>query len=580
MFEEHSQEVRQENIEPLAVVTVVVPIRNEERFIGKCLDSLIRQDYPSDRIEVLVVDGRSEDASRAIVLEKSQEHNSIRLLDNSKRIAPAALNIGILNAEGDIVVRLDGHHFAASDFVSKNVACLSTPGVDCVGGPICTISQSFVGEAISKAMSCPFGVGNAYFRYSQKEKLVDTVANPAYRREVFDRIGLFDEELVRNQDDEFNYRLRAHGGRILLSPEIRSWYVCRSSLRKLWRQYFEYGYWKVRVLQKHPRQMRWRQFVPPVFVGALLGTLALSAFGILWPLALIAGTYLAANLAASLWVATRSDLRYLTILPLAFVILHISYGIGFLNGLIRFADRWGDRGRSVPRIHDETDRIRAEYARRAREIDQDARYSLFNPGALFTHTQRARHVLAMLRRHDLHPLRNRVILEVGCGGGGVLRELLAYGADVSRLHGIDLRECALHNARLIHPDLPLACANGQVMPYPDRSFDLVLQFTAFSSVLSPDVRAMMAREMMRVVKPEGLIMWYDFWLNPTNARTRGVRPREIAALFPECRLVFRRITLAPPLARRLAGRAWGVCLMLEWLRLFNTHYLVAIRPQA
>ena len=347
MLKEHLPQLGRQNEKPLPTVTIVVPMRNEERFIGECLDSLIQQDYPSDWIEVLVVDGRSEDASRSIVLEKSREHDFIRLLDNPKRTAPAALNIGIRNAAGDVIIRLDGHHYAASDFISKNVVLLSKPGVACVGGPICTISDTFVGKAISLAMSCPFGVGDALFRYSQKEQYVDTVANPAYRREVFDCIGLFDEELVRNQDDEFNYRLRAHGGRILLSPQIRTWYTCRSSLRKLWRQYFEYGYWKVRVMQKHPRQMGWRQFVPPIFVLALLGALGLSVLGIFWPLALIAGNYLVANLVASLWVAGRSDFQYLAVLPVAFTILHLSYGTGFLKGLIHFANRWGDRGSSV-----------------------------------------------------------------------------------------------------------------------------------------------------------------------------------------------------------------------------------------
>jgi len=341
---EGHQSLIEQTGEPLPMVTIVVPIRDEEEFIGKCLDSLIQQDYPSDRIEVLVVDGRSEDDSRLIVLAKSQEHDFIKLIDNPKRITPSALNLGIRNASGDVIIRLDGHHYAASDFVSKNVAYLARPEVACVGGAICTISDSFVGKAISLAMSSPFGVGNALFRYSRKEQYVDTVANPAYRREVFDRIGLFDEELVRDQDDEFNYRLRAHGGHILLAPQVRTWYVCRSSLGKLWRQYFEYGYWKVRVLQKHPRQMQWRQFVPPVFVLALLAALGMSAsLGVFWPLALVAGSYCAANLTASFWVAAQNDWQYLAVLPIAFAILHISYGLGFLKGLVHFINRWGDR---------------------------------------------------------------------------------------------------------------------------------------------------------------------------------------------------------------------------------------------
>jgi SAM-dependent methyltransferase len=233
----------------------------------------------------------------------------------------------------------------------------------------------------------------------------------------------------------------------------------------------------------------------------------------------------------------------------------------------------------MSRTQNELRRIRDEYARRARDIDHDALYSLFNPGALFLQTQRARHVLSMLRQHGMRSLRDRTVLEVGCGGGGVLREFLAFGTDVSRLHGIDLLEQRLRQASLANPNLLLACADGQSPPYPDKSFDLILQFTAFTSVLAPEVKVAMAREMLRVLKPDGIILWYDFWLNPTNAQTRGIRPREIKALFPNCHFKFRRITLAPPIARRLAELAWGACLLLEWLRLFNTHYLVVIRPQ-
>jgi ubiquinone/menaquinone biosynthesis C-methylase UbiE len=225
-------------------------------------------------------------------------------------------------------------------------------------------------------------------------------------------------------------------------------------------------------------------------------------------------------------------------------------------------------------------RIRTEYSRRAQDTDQITLYSLFNPGALFLQTQRARHVLSMLSRHGICSLRNRMILEVGCGGGGVLREFLAYGADAARLHGIDLLEWRLNEAYRIAPNLQFACAEGQALPYPDRSFDLALQFTVFTSVLSVEVKTTMAHEMLRVLKPDGLVLWYDFWLNPVNAQTRGIRPCEVKALFPNCLFEFRRITLAPPIARRLAGQAWGACLLLEWLWLFNTHYLVAIRPQS
>jgi succinoglycan biosynthesis protein ExoA len=210
---------------------------------------------------------------------------------------------------------------------------------------------------VALATSTPFGVGGARFHYSDEEEWVDTVYMGAWPRQVFEKTGLFDEELVRNQDDEFNYRLRQQGGRILLSPAIRSEYTVRSTPLALLRQYAGYGYWKVRVLQKHPLQMSLRQFVPPAFVLALLfsALLFLLSFlplpntvlglpsSLLRPLSLVVpALYLLANLAASLWTALLHGWSSLPFLPFIFAILHLSYGLGFLLGLVKFWNRWAD----------------------------------------------------------------------------------------------------------------------------------------------------------------------------------------------------------------------------------------------
>ena len=328
----------------LPLVSVIMPIRNEAEHIERCLAAVLAQDYPADLLDVTVVDGMSDDGTREIVGNYVRGYPNVRLLNNPGRIVPTALNIGIRAVQGDIIIRVDGHTTLAPDYVHQCVAALERTGADNVGGRMDAQARGYFGKAVALATSSPFGVGSARFHYSHEEEWVDTVYLGAYRREVFERIGLFDEQMVRDQDDEFNYRLRAYGGRILLCPQIRSRYTCRSSPRKLWRQYFEYGFWKVRVLQKHPRQMSWRQFVPPAFVAALLVALGLSALGIFWPLALIAGSYTVANLAASLWIGGRCGLRYLAVLPVVFSILHVSFGTGFLIGLIRFASQWGDRG--------------------------------------------------------------------------------------------------------------------------------------------------------------------------------------------------------------------------------------------
>ena len=321
--------------ESTPIVSVIVPMRNEEAYIAKCLRSIIEQDYPKDSMEILVVDGLSDDRSREIVEEFRQEYPFIRLLDNPQRIVPTAMNIGIKEAGGEVIIRVDGHCRLAPDYISQCVRYLEETGVACVGGAIESIGQTPIARAISLAMSSPFGVGDAYFRYSKKERYVDTLAFGAYRREVFDTIGLFDEKLVRNQDYDLNYRLRKAGGKILLTPAIKSHYYTRSSLRNLWSQYFHYGFWKVQMLRKHSRSVRVRQLVPPLFVLALLLSGALSVISSLaaWVFALVVASYLSLSLAFSLSIAARKGWRYLPILPVIFACLHLSWGLGFLYSL-------------------------------------------------------------------------------------------------------------------------------------------------------------------------------------------------------------------------------------------------------
>jgi GT2 family glycosyltransferase len=318
-------------------VTVIIPMYNERAYVGECLDSLIKSDYPAGYFEVLVLDGRSDDGSQNIVLKLARKYDFVRPLDNPRRITAAAMNVGIQNARGDVIIVLSAHSFVASDFISQNVACLSKTGADCVGGPIHSTFESFLGKTISLAMSSPFGVGNALFRYSQKEQYVDTVAFGAYRRQVFDEIGLFDETLVYNEDDEFNYRLRKHGGKIFLTPAIKSFYHCRTSLGQLWKQYFRYGFGKVRVIQRHPEATMIRHFVPFTFVSTLLVSGLLGTLNpiFLWLFLSVLASYLIVSFLFSLRISARNGWKHLPVLPVAFACLHFSYGLGFLVGLLR-----------------------------------------------------------------------------------------------------------------------------------------------------------------------------------------------------------------------------------------------------
>jgi glycosyltransferase involved in cell wall biosynthesis len=332
-------------------ITVIIPIRNESSYISRCLDSVLNQvGLENYQEEVIVADGLSTDNTFEKINEYQQNHSNIILIDNPGKIVPTGFNNALLIAKGNIIIRIDGHTVIAPDYVANCVKLLQESEVDNVGGRMNAIGTTRFGQTVAIATSTPFGVGGSHFHYSEKEEWVDSVYMGAWKREVFEKIGLFDEELVRNQDDEFNYRLRKHGGKILLSPKIKSEYTVRSTPLALWKQYFQYGYWKVRVLQKHPRQMSLRQFVPPAFVASLILSFALALFfQLFWFIFLgISGSYLLANLLASFLTSAKKGWRHLLLLPLVFAILHISYGLGFLVGLVKFANRWNDKIGKVP----------------------------------------------------------------------------------------------------------------------------------------------------------------------------------------------------------------------------------------
>ena len=323
-------------------VTVVMPVHNEEHYIERSLGAVLAQDYPADRMEVLVVDGMSDDRTREIVTTFGGK-GGVRIIDNPGRIVATGLNRAIPEARGSIVVRVDGHCEIASDYVRRSVELLATGDHAGVGGVIETVGETDVARTIAVAMSSHFGVGGSAFRTGRSRPIdADTVPFPAYPKSVLDEAGPYDEELVRNQDDEYNYRLRHTGRRLLLHPGIRSRYWSRARLGSLWRQYYQYGVFKVRVMQKHPAQMRARQLVPPLFVAAVVAA-ALCAVWSSWGrllLAAIGGPYVLMNLAASAWAARRAPWKTAALLPFVFAILHFSFGLGFWHGLVRFASRW------------------------------------------------------------------------------------------------------------------------------------------------------------------------------------------------------------------------------------------------
>lgn len=319
-------------------VSIVISCRDEQDYIEACIRSLLAQEPTPGGFEVIIADGMSNDRTRDILNQLAREEPRLRILDNLGRIAPTGLNAAIRAAQGRIIIRIDAHTEYASDYVRQCLAVLQETGADNVGGPWIAEGEGSIGRAVAAVFQSPFAVGGARGHNPDYVGAVDTVYLGCWPREVFDRIGLFDEEMVRNQDDEFNLRLMRAGGKIWQSPRIRSWYRPRGSLRALFRQYMQYGYWKVRVIQKHRMPASVRHLVPGSFV---LSSIALSLGALWWPLAAwgwlgLMGTYTACNVAASYSTAARYGWKLLPLLPLVFACYHFAYGCGFLHGLWDF----------------------------------------------------------------------------------------------------------------------------------------------------------------------------------------------------------------------------------------------------
>jgi glycosyltransferase involved in cell wall biosynthesis len=322
------------NVDLLPSVSLVVAMRNEEAHIQRCLKSLLDQDYPPDRLSVIVADGSSTDRSVAIVENAIHDRPSFHLIANSRLTQAAGWNAGIRRARADVVGIVSAHTELASNYVSAAVETLLRTDAAMVGGPARAISSTVTGRAIALAMSTPFGVGGARFRYLSKEADVDTVFMGVCRRETYLKFP-FDEEMVRDQDDELSYRLLDAGLRIVCNPAIQSSYASRPSLIALARQYADYGFWKIRVITKHPAQTRLRHIIPATLVIALLAS-AVSAQGLpmsRFLLGLTAGSYAAANIAASVYFGRKAGWRVAALMPVAYATLHLSYGSGFIAGL-------------------------------------------------------------------------------------------------------------------------------------------------------------------------------------------------------------------------------------------------------
>ncbi|MFI5285931.1 MAG: glycosyltransferase family 2 protein [Candidatus Dormibacteria bacterium] len=332
-------------------VSVVLPVLNEERYIEACLTSVLTQDYPPDRIEVIVADGGSSDGTREIVAAIAARDTRVRLIDNPGRMQAAGLNRAILASTGDVIARQDGHAEWAPDHLRRSVALLLATGADNVGGRQEAVGDGASGRAIAHAMGSPFGVGGARFRYSEKEEEMPTVFLGTFRRTAFERVGLFDEAYPPHEDYELNERIRSTGGRITFSPDIRTRYHVRSGLRALGRQYYRYGRGKVRVARASPSVIRPYHLAAPALVLALPVITAMAVTGRGRRLAIAgAGAYAAACVTAGQLAARTEPLGVRARTSAAFAVMHVAWGSGFWAGVLEAAAGVATGGGAPPSL--------------------------------------------------------------------------------------------------------------------------------------------------------------------------------------------------------------------------------------
>ena len=319
-------------------VSVVIPCRNEEKNIEACIHAIYSNTFcDNNDVEVLIIDGKSTDNTIKILEQLKITHPRIKIIENIKQVTPVAFNLGVKNANGDYIQIIGARQIISDNYLEKAVSFLeNNPDVWCIGGAVENIYENTTSEIISKAMDSPFGVGGGNFRILKKSTYVDTVGTPMYPKWVFDKIGYFDEALVRNQDDEFNYRVTSNGGKIYLNTEISIKYQVRAKYNKLYRQYYQYGYWKVYVNKKVGTITSIRQLAPAILVSLIIFGAPIALLNLMLSILYLFGIMV--YLSGAIYFSTRKakDVAEFFLIIYTFFILHFSYGLGYIKGIIDF----------------------------------------------------------------------------------------------------------------------------------------------------------------------------------------------------------------------------------------------------
>jgi len=318
-------------------VSVIIPCRNEEKHIKSCIEAILLSDYGAENIEILVVDGMSDDNSRKIIREITSKNQDVKLIDNVGKITPLAFNLGIKNSSGNYIVIVGARQLIEKNYISHCIAILdSNTQIGCVGGKVNNVYENPTSKIIATAMDSSFGVGVGNFRNKEEDGFTDTVGTPVYRKSIFNEIGLFDEALVRNQDDELNFRLLKKGYKIFFTVKTGMKYFVRANYKNLYRQYFQYGYWKVYVNRKHKAITTFRQLVPAVFVGFVILGLFMAILNKYLAFCYLTVLLLYLLLAFVSAFAKAEEKKDVFKIIFSYLILHWSYGSGYLKGLLDF----------------------------------------------------------------------------------------------------------------------------------------------------------------------------------------------------------------------------------------------------
>ena len=508
-------------------LSIIVPCRNEGRFIGGCLESILNNGYPTDDFEVLVVDGMSIDGTRETVARIAGNYPAVRLLDNPNGLTPCALNIGVDAAHGEIVMRVDAHSTIATGYIARCLAALEQTAADDVGGSwrIAPRRDHLIDRAVVRVLTHPFGVGNASYRFTEPQSplVVDTVPYFCCRKETLRRIGRFNERLARGQDMEFNMRLRRSGGTIVLVPGATSTYYARSDVGSFLKHNFKNGMWAVLpFLYSDVVPVAPRHLVPLAFVLAIcLAAAASSSYALFgYALALVLASYVIASVVASISTVRQSrDIRYLFVMPWLFAGLHLSFGFGSLAGAVLAAYRILIQGvTSAPRISTRQGKVATDYSGVTEA-----------PGVRITREALAMH---LSRYAFAVPLcAGKDVFEVACGAGTGLGYLASKGA--RRVVGGDYTENLTRVAAAHYGGrIPILRLDAQSLPFKSASFDVLLMYEAIYYLV--DVGNFL-KEAARVLRPGGRLVictinpeWPGF--NPSALSTRYWPARDLMEL--------------------------------------------------